>query len=33
MSQPIDYLAGDNFSLAEICQALGVDSIWPLVAT
>jgi hypothetical protein len=33
MSRPKDYLAGDKFSLKEICERLGVDSIWPLVAS
>ena len=33
MSRPRDYLQGDSHSLAEICDALGVDSIWPAVYT
>jgi len=33
MGKPKDYLAGDKFSLAAICDDLGVASIWPLVAT
>jgi hypothetical protein len=33
MSRPKDYLVGDEFSLNEICDDLGVDSIWPLVAS
>jgi len=33
MSRPKDYLQGDSYSLTEICQNLGIDSIWPLVAT
>ncbi len=33
MSRPKDYLQGDNFSLEEICDELGVDSIWPIVRT
>lgn len=33
MNRPKDYLAGDKFSLEEICRELGVDSIWPLVTT
>lgn len=31
MARPKDYLQGDRYSLKEICDALGVDSIWPLV--
>ena len=31
MARPREYLGKDHYSLAEICQALGVDSIWPLV--
>lgn len=33
MSRPKDYLEEDKFSLKEICDCLGVDSIWPLVAS
>lgn len=33
MSRPKDYLKGDRFSLNKICEDLGVDSIWPLVAS
>ncbi|PIR74182.1 MAG: hypothetical protein COU35_03940 [Candidatus Magasanikbacteria bacterium CG10_big_fil_rev_8_21_14_0_10_47_10] len=33
MSRPKDYLAGDRYSLEEICDALGIDSIWPVVST
>lgn len=33
MSRPKDYLQGDNYSLKEICNALDVDSIWPIVNT
>ena len=33
MSRPKDYLAGDRFTLEQVCDDLGVDSIWPLVAT
>ncbi|MCG2701350.1 MAG: hypothetical protein V1825_03480 [Candidatus Falkowbacteria bacterium] len=33
MSRPKDYLAGDEFLLEEICERLGVDSIWPMVST
>lgn len=29
--RPKEYLAGDKYSLTEICEKLGVDSIWPLV--
>lgn len=32
MGRPADYLAGDNFSVAEICTDLGLDSIWPIVS-
>jgi hypothetical protein len=31
-SRPKKYLAGEYYPLSEICLALGVDSIWPLVA-
>src|SRR3989344_467650 len=31
IDNPLTYLAGDNFSLKEICAELGVDSIWPMV--
>ncbi len=33
ISDPGKYLKEDNYSLTEICESLGVDSIWPLVAT
>ncbi|MFA4941244.1 MAG: hypothetical protein WC582_01425 [Patescibacteria group bacterium] len=33
MSRPKDYLNGDVYSLEEICNELGVDSIWPIVST
>ncbi|MDD5290987.1 MAG: hypothetical protein PHZ04_02615 [Patescibacteria group bacterium] len=33
MSRPKDYLRGDNYSLKEICKALDIDSIWPIVST
>jgi hypothetical protein len=33
MGDPKKYLAGDDYSLAEICRELGVDSIWPMVST
>jgi len=32
-SKPYDYLQGDKFSLQEICNDLGIDSIWPFVAS
>lgn len=32
MSDPKKYLAGEDYSLEEMCEYLGVDSIWPLVA-
>lgn len=31
MSRPKDYLAGDKFSLQEIADQLGIDSVWPIV--
>lgn len=31
-SRPEKYLSGDRYPLSEICDALGVDSIWPFVA-
>ena len=33
MSRPQDYLGEDRYSLEEICEDLGVDSIWPLIYT
>ena len=33
MEDPAKYLAGDDYTLAEICDDLGVDSIWPIVGT
>jgi len=33
MENPKKFLEGDDFSLAEICRDLGIDSIWPLIAT
>lgn len=33
MSRPRAYLGDSNYSLAEICDELGIDSIWPLVST
>ena len=33
MADPQKYLAGDRYELAEICAALGVESVWPLVIT
>ncbi len=32
MRDPKGYLAGDDYTLEEITGALGVDSIWPLIA-
>lgn len=32
-SRPKDYLQGEEYSLGEICRALGLESIWPLVAS
>ena len=31
ISRPDIFLAGDKFSLEEICRELGIDSIWPIV--
>lgn len=31
MNDPLAYLAGETYSLEEICKELGVPSIWPLV--
>lgn len=33
MSRPKVYLRGDIYPLNEICEALGIDSIWPIVMT
>lgn len=33
MGKPKEYLGGEYYSLREVCQALGIDSIWPIVAT
>jgi len=33
MSRPKDYLNGEIYSLKEICNEIGVDSIWPIVST
>lgn len=33
MSRPKDYLQGDTYSLKEICDGLGIDTIWPIVMT
>ena len=33
LSDPKKYLDGDDYSLAEICSQLGIDSIWPYVYT
>lgn len=30
-SRPKEYLGNDNYTLAEIEEALGIDSIWPIV--
>ena len=32
-NDPGQYLAGEHFSLSRICADLGVDSIWPIVAS
>ena len=31
ISRPDIFLAGDKFSLEEICRELGIDSVWPIV--
>ncbi|HLD28276.1 MAG TPA: hypothetical protein VJB67_01540 [Patescibacteria group bacterium] len=31
MANPKEYLAEDDFSLAQICDDLNIDSVWPLV--
>jgi len=33
MSEPKKYLGNDSYSLAQICEELGVDSIWPIVSS
>ena len=33
MGNPKKYLKGDEYSLEEICDALGIDTIWPIVHT
>lgn len=33
MNEPKKYLGRDDYSLEEICENLGVDSIWPYLAT
>jgi len=33
MSRPKDYLRGDSYSLKEICNALDIDTIWPIIMT
>lgn len=33
LGNPGKYLAGDDFSLREICQALQIDSVWPIART
>ena len=33
IKDPGKYLAADSYSLAEICQDLDIDSVWPLVIT
>ncbi len=30
-ARPEEYLGADHYTLAEICQELGVDSVWPFV--
>lgn len=31
ISRPDKFLAGDTYSLEEICRELGIDSVWPIV--
>lgn len=31
MGDPKEYLAGESYSLEEVCRELGVDTVWPLV--
>jgi hypothetical protein len=33
MSRPKDYLRGDTFSLKQICDELGIDSVWPIISS
>lgn len=33
MAKPKEYLKGDIFSLQEICETLGIDTIWPIIST
>lgn len=33
MAKPKEYLEGDTFSLKEICETLGIDTIWPIIST
>ncbi len=33
MSRPKEYLGGDHYSLQQICDDLGIDSIWPIVSS
>lgn len=33
MEDPEAYLAGDRYSMEEICNDLGIDSIWPIIQT
>lgn len=33
MNSPKDYLKGNKYSLKEMCDYLGVDSIWPIIAS
>ncbi len=30
---PKKYLAGDKYTLSDICRELGIDSVWPLIGT
>lgn len=33
MENPLKYLNGEQYPLSEICEALGIDTIWPIVST
>lgn len=33
MARPKEYLGGDKYSLKEICAALDVDSMWPIISS
>jgi len=33
VSQPQDYLANNSYSIDDICNDLGINSIWPIAST